>query len=181
MEGYIGEIRMFAGNFAPRGWAFCQGQIMGISTNTALFSILGTTYGGDGQTTFGLPDFRSRVAVGAGQGPALSYYALGQKAGVERNTLLPTNIPAHTHNLMVSSSNSDTATPVTGSTIAVTGTQDARTFTPALSFNSATPNVALNAASITPAGGSNVPVNNIQPYLGINYIICLQGMYPSRN
>ena len=119
-------------------------------------------------------------AVGTGKGPALSNYVLGQNAGVEKNTLLPTNIPAHTHSLMVSSSNSDLAIPVAGSTIAVTGTQDARSFTPALSFNSATPNVALNTASITAVGGSNLPVNNIQPYLGMNYIICLQGMYPSR-
>ncbi len=181
MEGYIGEVRMFAGNFAPMYWAFCQGQIMSIAENQALFSILGTTYGGNGQTTFGLPDLRSRVAVGTGKGLALSNYDLGQMAGVEKNTILPTNIPAHTHSLMVSSSNSDLATPVAGSTIAVTGTQDGRSFTPALCFNSATPNVALNVASITTVGGSNLPVNNIQPFLGMNYIICLEGIYPSRS
>lgn len=180
-EGYIGEVRMFAGNFAPMYWAFCQGQLLSIAENTALFSIIGTTYGGDGQSTFALPNLSSRIAVGTGQGPALSPYSLGQVAGVERNTLLPTNIPAHTHNLNVSNANATVPTPTSGSTIAVTGTQDGRTFTPALSFNSATPNVALNPASIGPSSGSNIPVNNIQPYLGMNYVICLEGIYPSRN
>src|SRR5215204_812084 len=97
MEGTIGEIRMFAGNFAPKNWALCYAQILSISQNTALFSILGTTFGGNGQTTFALPDFRSRVAVGAGQGPGLSNVSLGEQAGVETVTLLVTQMPAHNH------------------------------------------------------------------------------------
>ncbi|MDQ5929530.1 MAG: hypothetical protein QG594_1309 [Bacteroidota bacterium] len=180
MDGTIGEIRMFAGNFAPKNWAYCQGQLLPISQNAALFSILGTTYGGDGRTTFALPDFRSRVAVGTGTGPGLSSYVLGQKAGSETNTLLQTNLPPHTHSLNVSNANATIETPETGSTIAVTGTGSPRAFTPELSFNSATPNVALNPLSVG-ATGSNIPVNNIQPYLGINYIICLYGIFPSRN
>src|SRR5690349_13883210 len=98
-EPFIGEIIMFAGNFAPRGWAFCQGQILSIAQNTALFSILGTTYGGNGQTTFALPDFRGRVPVGQGQGPGLSSYVLGEVSGTESTTLLTTNMPVHNHGL----------------------------------------------------------------------------------
>ncbi len=180
MEGTIGEIRMFAGNFAPRTWAFCQGQLLPIAQNSALFSILGTTYGGDGRTTFALPDFRSRVAVGTGTGPGLSSYDLGEQAGSETNTLLQTNLPPHTHSLNVNNTNANIATPVSGSSIAVTGTQDARSFTPALSFNSTTPNVPLNPLSVGATGG-NLPVNNVQPYLGINYIICLYGIFPARS
>ena len=180
MEGTIGEIRMFAGNFAPKSWAFCQGQLLPIAQNTALFSILGTTYGGDGRTTFALPDFRSRVAVGTGTGPGLSSYDLGEQGGSETNTLLQTNLPPHTHSLNVNNTNATVAAPTTGSTIAVTGIQESRSFTPALSFNSVTPNIPLNPLSVG-ATGSNMPVNNIQPYLGINYIICLYGMFPPRN
>src|SRR5690242_20434903 len=97
MEGTIAEIRMFAGNFAPRGWAFCQGQILSIAQNTALFSLLGTTYGGNGQTTFGLPDFRGRTAVGTGQGPGLPSITLGELAGEPTHTLIITEMPAHNH------------------------------------------------------------------------------------
>src|SRR5215212_9817165 len=97
MEGYIAEIRLFAGNFAPRGWAFCAGQILSIASNTALFSLLGTTFGGNGQTTFGLPDLRGRVAVGPGQGPGLPSYDLGQMAGETTHTLIINEMPAHNH------------------------------------------------------------------------------------
>src|SRR3954468_23228168 len=98
-EPFLGEIRMFGGNFAPRGWAFCNGQILSIAQNTALFSLLGTTYGGNGQTTFGLPDLRGRVAVSAGQGPGLSNYSLGELAGSESVTLTSANMPAHNHSV----------------------------------------------------------------------------------
>lgn len=180
MDGTIGEIRMFAGNFAPKNWAFCQGQIMPISQNTALFSIIGTYYGGDGRVSFALPDFRGRVAIGQGVGPGLSNYVLGQMSGSEQNTITSSNLPAHTHALNVSSTNADNATPVTGSSIAVTGTQNGREFTADLSFNSTTPIVSLNPASVGLTGG-NQPINNLQPYLGINYIICLVGIFPSRS
>lgn len=180
MEGYIGEVRMFAGNFAPRGWDFCQGQLKEISQYDIVFSILGTTYGGDGIITFGLPDLRSRTAVGTGQAPGLSNYDSGQMSGAEKNTITNSNLPAHTHDLNVSNANGDIAIPARGSSIAVTGTQDSRVFTPALSFNSTTPNVALNPASMTSFGGGNLPINNLQPYLASNYIICLEGIYPSK-
>lgn len=101
MEGYIAQIILFAGTFAPRGWAFCQGQILSISQNTALFSLLGTTYGGNGQTTFALPDLRGRAPIGTGQGPGLSSISLGQMAGTENVTLLITQLPAHTHTVTV--------------------------------------------------------------------------------
>jgi microcystin-dependent protein len=116
MEGTIAEIRYFGGNFNPRGWMLCQGQSLSIAQNTALFSLLGTTYGGNGQTTFGLPDFRGRWAVGAGQGPGLTSIDLGEMAGVENLTLLSTNLPAHNHTLStvrvaVNGANGDTASP----------------------------------------------------------------------
>ena len=104
MEGTIGEIRMFAGNFAPRSWAFCNSQILSIAQNTALFSILGTTYGGNGQTTFGLPDLRGRVPIGTGQGPGLPNVSLGEMSGTPTTTLLATNMPAHTHTVAASGS-----------------------------------------------------------------------------
>ena len=182
MEGYIAEIRMFAGNFAPRGWAFCAGQLLSIAQNTALFSLVGTTYGGNGQTTFGLPDFRGRVAVGTGAGPGLSSIDLGEAAGAETTTLTTLNMPAHVHSF------STTATPACntgagnadsplGNILAGSATDE----------NYAAPGTANGTmAPITVAGntgiaGSNQPFSNRQPYLGMNYIICLEGIYPSRN
>jgi microcystin-dependent protein len=180
MEGTIGEIRMFSGNFAPLYWAYCQGQLMSIAQNTALFSILGTTYGGDGQVTFALPDFRGRLAVGTGQGPGLSNYILGQRAGSETTTLLLPNLPSHNH-------------PVTGTvTVKATGDGDLgtdpgnRNFGPGNTYTSSTDlvNMATGNTDVklsTAPVGSNMPFNNIQPYLAMNYIICTEGIYPSRN
>ncbi len=173
MEGTIGEIRMFAGNFAPRTWAFCQGQLLGIAQNTALFSILGTTYGGNGTTTFGLPDFRGRVAVGTGTGPGLSNVQLGQVAGTENNTLTTANLPAHTHTMNASSDAASAGAPAANS-LGVNARGGITPFAPG-----ATSQVAM--ASTTGSVGNNSPVNNMQPYLGMNYIICLQGIFPSRN
>lgn len=157
---FIGQITLFAGNFAPRGWAFCQGQLLSIAQNTALFSILGTTYGGDGQTTFALPDLRGRVPLQQGQGPGLQSYVLGQKAGTETVTLTVNEMPAHNHSITV------TAVPPGGTIPAVDGQ-----LTP-------TPLNAFEASGMT--GGSQ-PHNNLQPYLALNYIIALQGIFPSRN
>ena len=175
MEGTIAEIRMFAGNFAPRNWAFCAGQTMAIASNTALFSLLGTTYGGNGQTTFALPDLRGRVPVGTGQGPGLSYISLGEVAGAATHTLTSTEMPAHTHTATApGAAASTTATP--GTTVAPgpaalgAGVSN--------NFGAATGNVAPR--TIGTAGGSQ-PHNNMQPYLGMNYIICLYGIFPSRN
>ncbi len=197
MEGTIGEIRMFAGNFAPRTWAFCQGQIMSIASNTALFSILGTTYGGNGQTTFALPDFRGRVAVGAGTGPGLSNIQLGQIGGTETVTLLTTQIPAHTHTATAGTGGTGTATlnavTANGNTQSPSGNYLAASRTASVaSYIASGTTAAMNAGSITlsniTAGaptigitGSSQPHSNMQPYLGMNYVICLLGIFPSRD
>ena len=165
-EPFIGEIILFAGNFAPRGWALCNGQILAISQNTALFSILGTTYGGNGQTTFALPDLRGRVPVHPGQGPGLSPYDLGQAGGTETVTLNVAEMPQHTHPQPATNGEQTTnrpngALPARGGVYAQTS--DGSTLTPP-----------------SPVGGSQ-PHNNIQPYLGLNYIIALEGIFPSRN
>lgn len=169
----IGDIKMFAGNFAPRNWAFCNGQILSISQNTALFSILGVTYGGNGQTTFGLPDLRGRVPIHSGnsQGPGLSNYTLGQAAGTENVTLLTNQMPAHNHLLSASSSAGTSASPNNGFPAVLDAGNGY-----AASSNGA----ALNAAAIGTAGG-NQPHPNVQPYLAVNFIICLFGIFPSRN
>lgn len=182
MEGYIGQILLFAGNFAPKYWAFCQGQIMSISQNTALFSILGTTYGGNGQTTFALPDLQGRVPVGAGQGPGLSTWALGQQQGVESVTLTTNQMPMHNHNFMVS--NNFAATPAASGAnnyLAVSnGTYGGDTVVVNMYNTDTSPTDILGSKSIGISGGS-LPHQNIQPSLGLNYIICLYGIFPSRN
>jgi microcystin-dependent protein len=169
---FIGQIVMFAGTFAPRGWAFCNGQILSIAQNTALFSILGTTYGGNGQTTFALPDLRGRVPVHPGQGPGLSNYVLGQSGGAETVTLNTTQIPAHAHSLGAFVGIGQTSNPTNNYVAAgLAGAQ------PIESFNSAS---NANLAPSGSAGGSQ-PHANIQPYKCINFIIALEGIYPSRN
>lgn len=183
MEGTIAEIRMFAGNFAPRFWASCQSQILPIAQNTALFSILGTTYGGNGQTTFALPDLRGRIPIGAGQGPGLSYYSLGQVAGTESNTILDSNFPLHTHPL---------SGTITMNATAVAGDSDTpQAKYPATLAGTDMYSTANNGSSLgnmntvltaQPAGqASPNPVNNMQPVLGMIYIICMSGVYPARN
>lgn len=173
MDPLIGEIIMFAGTFAPRGWAFCNGQLLSIAQNSALFSILGTTYGGDGITTFALPDLRGRVAIQPGTGPGLSNYVLGERAGTESNTLTISQLPAHNHMLMGSSQTANQAGPG-GHTLATEPTGSTAI------YNSAAPDQALNATSISATGG-NLPVNNIQPFLCVNFIIAVEGIYPSRS
>ena len=183
MEGTIGEVRMFAGNFAPRTWSFCNGQVMSIAQNTALFSILGTTYGGNGQTTFNLPDLRSRCAVGTGQGPGLSNITLGEVAGQENVTLVLTNIPAHVHSTpaMISNSAGTSATPV-GNYPAQAQYTPERGSDPQPVMAYGTANLAApTGGSNTGVTGSSQPFSNRNPYLGINYIICIQGIFPSRN
>jgi microcystin-dependent protein len=177
---FIGSIVLFAGNFPPRGWAFCQGQILAISTNTALFSILGTTYGGNGQTTFALPDLRGRTPIGQGQGPGLSPVTLGEMAGVESVTLITSQIPMHNHLVQVSTATADQASPSGNFLASPTGTYGPDPVTVNEYTTAATQNATLAATSILPAGGS-LPHENRQPFLGLNYIIALQGIFPSRN
>ncbi len=172
MEGTIGEIRLFAGTFAPQSWALCYGQILAIASNTALFSILGTTYGGNGTTTFALPDLRGRTAVGTGQGPGLSNISLGEVSGTESVTLLSSNMPAHTHTLLGSTALANTPTP-SGATLAASPTD-------ALLYSTGGPNATLSAQSVGVAG-NGFPLGIRNPYLGLNYIICLYGFFPSRN
>lgn len=192
MEGTIGEIRMFAGNFAPRNWAFCAGQLMSISQNTALFSILGTTYGGNGQTTFALPDFRGRTAVGTGQGPGLTNITLGEVSGTETVTLLTTQMPAHTHT--ATATITGTVTPkclddtglgdTPGGQFPAISTAGSKIFTNATQ----TPDSVMGSSPISATAnitigisGNSQPVPIRNPYLGMNYIICLFGIFPSRN
>jgi microcystin-dependent protein len=172
-EPFIGEIRMFSGNFAPRGWALCNGQLLAIAQNTALFSILGTTYGGDGRTTFALPDLRGRAPLNWGQGPGLSPRSIGEQGGSETVTLISSQMPAHTHTANASTLNGDVETP-SGTT------WGADTSATVLLYNSNPPNTTMNPASIGIAGG-NQPHQNMQPFLCVSLIIALEGIYPPRN
>ena len=175
-EPFVGSITYFAGNFAPRGWAFCDGQLLAISSNDALFSILGTIYGGDGRTTFGLPDMRGRLPVHAGTGPGLSTYRLGQKYGVEQVTLTLPQIPSHSHapQLKATTSVADGTSP--------SGAALAESASDLYLEEGGTLNATMQAGSVTesPAGGSQSHTN-IMPYQGVNCIISLFGVYPSRN
>ena len=169
----LGEIRMFGGNFAPRGWAFCNGQILPITQNTALFSLLGTMYGGNGINTFALPDLRGRVPNHFGQGPGLSNYTQGQVGGTESVTLLQSQLPAHSHSVNAVAAGGNQASPA-GNLPAIESTGTS------LNFSSSAANATMNPATIGNTGqGQPLPV--IQPYLTINFIIALQGIFPSRN
>lgn len=167
-QPYLGEIKMFAGNFAPQGWAICAGQLLPINQNQALFAILGTTYGGNGQTNFALPDLRGRVPVGTGTGPGLSAYGLGQIGGTESNTLLTSNLPPHSHSILAEVTAGTTASPA-NAYMANTGAVD-REY--AATFSTTMGNTGLT--------GGAIPVNNVQPYVTINFIIALQGIFPTQ-
>ncbi len=171
-EPFIGEIRMFAGNFAPRGWAFCDGQLLSISQNEALFSLFGTVYGGDGRTTFGLPEARGRVAIHVGQGPGLSPRPLGQKGGVETVTVNENQLPSHSHEPLKATSDGASQASANDRMLANTNVDVYRLAAPAVALATAT------AISETGGGGSH---NNLQPFLGINCIVALFGIFPSRN
>jgi microcystin-dependent protein len=175
---FIGTIILFAGNFAPRGWALCNGQILSIAQNTALFSILGTTYGGDGQTTFALPNLQSRVPIGAGQGPGLSGYELGEQAGAETVTLTVSEMPAHNHVVEVSTSAADSATASNKFLANTNGLFGSDPVT--VNTYNGNPGGTLAGGSIS-VTGSSLPHTNIQPSLAMNYIIALEGIFPSRN
>ncbi|MBN1985434.1 MAG: phage tail protein [Prolixibacteraceae bacterium] len=179
MEPFLGEIKIFGGNFAPRGWALCDGQLLAINTNQALFSLLGTTYGGDGRTTFALPDLRGRAAIHPGNGPGLSSYRLGQKGGTEQVTLIVPEMPSHTHaatgTLQAKNGQPDESNP---------GGQVPATLTGGAEGYAETPNTQMKSGNVdvtvTIAGGSQ-PHTNIQPFQCVNFIIALVGIYPSRS
>ncbi len=177
---FLGEIRMFGGTFAPAGWAFCNGQLIAISQNSALFALLGTTYGGNGQTTFGLPDLRGRVPMGQGQAPGLSYRNLGEITGTENVTLLSTNLPAHTHTVSLSSpatTSLGTLMEPGPSAIPAASKQRNAQYASSASANTQLPVSTGNTAS----AGNNIPFSVMQPSLAVSFIIALEGIFPSRN
>ena len=172
-EPFIGEIVMFAGNFAPRSWALCNGQILSIAQNTALFSLLGTTYGGNGQTTFALPNLQGRVPIHPGQGPGLSNYSLGESAGVEAVTLTSAEIAPHTHPLNCNTGSGNQTQPE-GNLMAAESSAVTQIYI------NQPPNQTMHPQSIGNNPGGQ-PHENRQPYLCINFIIAIEGIYPSRN
>ncbi len=196
-DPFIGQIVMFGGNFAPRGWALCDGQLLPISSHSALFSILGTTYGGDGRTTFGLPDLRGRYAMHAGNGPGLSGRNLGAKSGTETNTLNVTQIPSHNHtaaitdpavtvNVGASTTQATSQTPSNGNVLSA-GTAAGRPEASIYGAGSTDVTLGGTSGSISDAAitvgntGNNQSVNNMPPFQCVNFIIALQGTFPSRN
>jgi microcystin-dependent protein len=170
-DPFIGEIRMFGGNFAPAGWAFCNGQTMAISENDALYALIGTTYGGDGQSTFGLPDLQGRIPIHAGQGPSISQnYQLGEKAGAEQVTISVNTLPIHTHTLIGSSDIGTDPSP-NGAMLATSSILQP--------YVGIAPDAFMASNAIGPVGGSQ-PHDNMMPYLCISFIISLFGIYPSQ-
>ena len=169
-EPYVGEIRMFAGNFAPNGWMFCEGQTLPISENDVLFQLIGTTYGGDGQETFNLPNLASRVPIHMGTGPDGTTYQIGEMAGTEQETLTIQQIPNHNHALTASLDNAQGSAVLNNVTGQVGASQIYREVAPA---------TAMAPSAIGPAGGSQ-PHENTQPFLCINFIISLFGVFPSQ-
>ncbi|HWF07002.1 MAG TPA: tail fiber protein [Bryobacteraceae bacterium] len=176
-QPYLGAIFIFAGNFAPRGYQLCQGQLLPISQNTALFSILGTTYGGNGTSTFALPDLRGRIPVGVGSGPGLNPIEQGELSGVQNVTILTSNMPAHNHLINAADSGGGLSSPK-ASFLAqpLDANQSPTTMYSANAAPAAT--MAPNAVSVT---GQSLPLNIQNPYLGLNYIIAMEGIFPSRN
>ncbi|MCX2583533.1 phage tail protein [Pedobacter sp. MR22-3] len=205
MEGYIGEIRAFGGNFAPVNWLFCQGQSMQINEYTTLFTVIGTIYGGDGVTTYNLPNIASRTVVGAGQGTGLSAYNLGQISGEESHSLTVSELPTHNHQASATFSTTAGSAEISLNAVAAPGLEASPVGNYLAQDSSGTDNIyasegsstnlvslnskAAQVSKLSPPlatvnigiAGSSVPHNNIQPVLAVNYIICIEGIYPSRN
>lgn len=167
---FLGTVNLFAGNFAPRGWAIASGQILPIAQNTALFALLGTTYGGNGQTTFALPDLRGRAPIHFGQGPGLPNIDIGEVSGTETVSLIASEMPSHNHTMNVSSAKGNTVNPNNNYLAA----------TPAFIQYSSGP-ANTTTAAITNFSGNGQPHNNMQPYIVMNYCVALEGLFPSRN
>ena len=185
MEPLIGQVMLFAGNFAPRGWAFCEGQLLAISANTTLFSILGTTYGGDGRTTFALPDLRGRVPIGPGTGPGLTTRKLGQRGGVEDVTLNVLNMPSHSHLAQTTAHLNGQSAPGDDDVLGPNVVLASGSGTSSEIYSSSPANTTLGnsisaTTTMTNTGGSQSH-ENMQPFLAVNYIIALIGVYPSRS
>ena len=174
-QPYIGEIRLLPYNFAPRGWATCSGQLFSIAQNTALFALIGTTYGGDGVTTFALPDLRGRLPVHQGQGPGQSNYTIGQVAGSESVTLIPSQMPAHSHTLMATTAAATSVTP--GSTLLPGAVSGDTFYVNTTAGNTMAP---MSNQMIAPAGASQ-PHENTMPTLTLQYCMAIEGIFPSRN
>ena len=172
-DPFVAEIRIFPFNFAPKGWAFCNGQLMPISQNTALFSLLGTTYGGDGKSTFALPNMQGNAPMHPGQGPGLSLHDLGETGGSETVTLLNSEIPVHSHGLLATVQPGEDPTP--GPAEALARSVNGNLYQTNVAQNL----VQLNAQAVSPTGGDQ-PHNNMQPYLTLNFNIALQGVFPPR-
>ena len=173
-DPFVAEIRIFPFNFAPKGWAFCDGQLLPLSQNTALFSLLGTTYGGNGKSNFALPDLQGRAPMHPGQGPGLSLHDLGETGGSDTVTLLQSEIPAHAHTLRANTDFADVQSPTPARSLA--RSQNANAY----KAPAGQPVVALAAQALAPAGGDQ-PHNNLQPYLTLNFNIALQGVFPPRS
>ena len=171
---FIAEVKIFGGNFAPRGYALCNGQIIAISQNTALFALLGTNYGGNGQSTFGLPDLRARVPLGAGQGPGLSEYVLGEADGAASVSLISTEVPMHTHAMQAFAGRGGTATKTPATNASLTTSQNGSAYLPS---GGATAPMDPTVAGIS---GGSLPHNNTMPFLAVTFIIALQGIFPQR-
>jgi microcystin-dependent protein len=172
-EPFIAEIIMFGGNFAPRNWAFCDGQLLSISQNQALFSLIGTYYGGDGQVTFALPDLRGRVPIHFGQGPGLPGYSLGERAGAATTTLTSANLPAHTHSVAPPANTGEGQNTQPDGAVPAAGEMPTQPY-------AGSSNTTM-ASYPTSSAGANQPFNNMPPYLAVSFIICLAGVYPSRS
>ena len=177
-DPFVGEIRMTGFNFAPTGWALCNGQTMSISQNAALFSLLGTTYGGNGVSTFNLPDLQGRVPIHKGNGAGLSVYVIGENGGAENVTLLSNNMPIHNHLVNVNNAGGTSADPTSKILAETSNGERTPVLTNTYTTNAATGTLAPTAVS---TAGGNVPHTNIQPFLTVNFIIALVGIFPSRN
>jgi microcystin-dependent protein len=180
-EPFLGEVRIFGGNFAPRGWAFCNGQLLSIAQNTALFSLLGTTYGGDGQTTFALPNLQGRFPMHWGNGAGLTPRTQGEMSGTENVTMLQTQMPAHTHTLTIGANTSDGNTEGPAGAVWARAVDGSGNPVSAYASGLQPPtNTTMAPQSVSPAGGSQ-PLPVMNPFLCISFIIALEGIYPSRS
>jgi microcystin-dependent protein len=180
MNPFLGQISVLGCNFAPQGWALCQGQLLAIAQNTALFSLLGTNFGGNGTTNFALPDLRSRAPIGFGQGPGLSAYVMGQVGGQETVSITAPTYPTHSHALFAAASTASGNTP--GGLIEAEGQSASRGGSVNLALYSGSgTGTTLATAALTTAVGGNQPHNNLQPYLALNFCIALQGVFPARS